>query len=118
MAEEKQGIQELLLNLLKSTKDEKDNDLYTHLQKVLTHIALTDPSNALHSFEQISYEIRNKDNVSAVSPYLSYKALASISQPWFKTLYDKYFEVDGCVSARLRRARKVKRPLTPSKHRP
>jgi len=91
--EEKQDIQEALLNILKSNKDEKDRDLYTHLQKVLTHIALTDPTNALDKFEEVSYEIRNKGNVSILSPYLNYKALASVSQEWFKVLYDKYFEV-------------------------
>lgn len=98
MAEEKQGLQELLQTLLKSTKDEKDNDLYAHLQKVLTHIALTDPSNALHNFEQVSYELRSKDSVSVASSHPNYKALASASQPWFRMLHERYFEVGGDVS--------------------
>ena len=93
MTEEKQGIQELLLNLLKEAKDDQGKDLYCHIKKVLTHLALTDPANALNKFEEVSCEIRKNGVVKIPDPCFNYKALSSSSQPWFRVLLEKYFEV-------------------------
>ncbi len=93
MAEEKQGLQGMLLKLLKETRDTKGKDLYTHLQKVLVHIALTDPSSALDKFEEISYEIRTKEKFDPPEHFLNYHDLAHAAQPWVQSLRERYFEV-------------------------
>ena len=93
MAEEKQGLQGVLLRILKDTKDGKGKDLFSHLQKVLVHIALTDPSAALDKFEEISYELRTKEKIEPPDHFLDYRSLALAAQPWAQTLRERYFEV-------------------------
>jgi len=93
MTEDKSNVQGLLLNILKGTKDVKGKDLYSHLQKVLVHIALTDPQSALDKFEEISYEIRTKEKSDIPEHFLDYRELALASKPWATLLRERYFEV-------------------------
>lgn len=93
MTEEKSSMQGLLLKILKETKDNKGQDLYSHLQKVLVHIALTDPQSALDKFEEISYELRTKEKCDLPDSFLSYRPLAQASETWANSLRERYFEV-------------------------
>jgi len=93
MTEEKRSIQGTLLNILKAAKDSKGKDMYSHLQKVLVHIALTDLQSALDKFEEISYEIRTKEKFDLPEHFLDYRSLALGSQAWANALRERYFEV-------------------------
>lgn len=87
------GIKEILLELLKNTKDNLGRDLYNHLKKMLVHIALTDPMTALDKFEEISYELRTKSKIEIPERFLNYYQLAESAEPWVDKLRERYFNV-------------------------
>ncbi len=91
--EEKTSLQGVLMKTLRETKDGKGQDLYAHLQKLLVHIALTDPQSALDRFEELSYELRTKGQLSIPEHFLDYRPLALASQSWANLLRERYFEV-------------------------
>ncbi len=67
--------------------------MFAHLQKILFHIALTDPHSALDKFEEISYEIRKKGAIVNPEHFLDYHEYATASQSWSAALRAKFFEV-------------------------
>ena len=93
MTEDKAGFQSLLLKILKDSKGPEGKSLFAHLQKILFHIALTDPHSALDKFEEISYEIRKKGAIEHPELFLNYHEYANASQAWATALRAKFFEV-------------------------
>jgi len=101
MAEERQGLQGMLSKLLKDTKDSTGKDLYSHLQKVLVHIALTDPTTALDKFEEISHEIRTKQKFEPPEYFLNYSKLALASKSFDQAIHEKFYEVFSFPSSKM-----------------
>jgi len=52
-----------LRTLLRNQKREDGSNLYSHLVQVVNHIVLHCPEEGLQNFEEISYLLKNKENI-------------------------------------------------------
>ena len=93
MSEDKGNVHEELAAAMKAAKDEKGDDLQSHMQKLIVHLALTDPRNALSKLEEVSYELRTKEKFQPSELYHDYRGHAQAGQTWYLKVRDKYFEV-------------------------
>ncbi len=86
------GMQKQLAELLKMTKDNKGNDVYAHVRKIIMHCGLANPKRALEDFEEISHTLRAKDSLEP-GLFLDHRAHALGLLPYHTALYKNYFEV-------------------------
>ncbi len=118
MSREKVNVQEELAAAMNGTKDNKGNDMYTHMQKLIVHLALTDPRNALTKIEEVSYDLRTKDKFEASECYHDYRGHAQAAQPWYTKVREKFFEVRLLVPPNVGRSRRQPKIPERETHRP
>lgn len=57
-----------------------DKDLYQHVSKVMSHVVKHCPQDALNKLEEVSYLIKNKDNIN-MSKFLKTEVAKDYAKP-------------------------------------
>ena len=83
--------------LLEAAKDQKGHNLYEHLLKVFSHLALSDASGALDRFEEISFKLKHEGQLPTQANFLEHKQLAADLSQWVDNIKKDYFEVGDYI---------------------